>query len=57
MSDVESRCLARDWFYPFRLASGAVTSTYVSDEVAKIHDTRAAMLDAAVRSAPTGFSR
>ena len=50
MSDVESRCLARDWFYPFRLASGAVTSTYVSDEVAKIHDTRAAMLDAAVRA-------
>ena len=31
MSDVESRCLARDWFYPFRLASGAVTTTYVSD--------------------------
>ena len=50
MSDVESRCLARDWFYPFRLASGAVTPTYVSDEVAKIHDTRAAMLDAAVRA-------
>ena len=50
MSDVESRCLARDWFYPFRLASGAVTPTYVTGEVAKIHDTRAAMLDAAVRA-------
>jgi SAM-dependent methyltransferase len=50
MSDLEQRCLSRAWFYPFRLASGAVTQTYVSAEVAKIHDTRAAMLDAAVRA-------
>ena len=50
MSDAEARCLARAWFYPFRLASGAVTPTYVADDVAKIHDTRAAMLDAAVRT-------
>ena len=50
MSDAEARCLARAWFYPFRLASGAVTPTYVADDVAKIHDTRAAMLDAAVRA-------
>src|SRR5688572_28173403 len=50
MSDLEQRCLSRPWFYPFRLASGAVTKTYVSADVARIHDTRAAMLDAAVRA-------
>jgi SAM-dependent methyltransferase len=47
-ADVERRCLARPWFYPFRLASGAVTQTYVSPEVAKIHDTRLQMLQAGV---------
>jgi tRNA (mo5U34)-methyltransferase len=48
MSDAETRCLARPWFYPFRLASGAVTQTYVAPEVAKIHDTRLQMLQGAV---------
>jgi tRNA (mo5U34)-methyltransferase len=61
MQDLEARCLARDWFYPFRLASGQVTRTYVSAEVAKIHDTRLAMLKAAVRATfgdplPAGLS-
>ncbi|MFY2765118.1 class I SAM-dependent methyltransferase [Arenimonas sp. MALMAid1274] len=50
MSDPETRCLDRDWFYPFRLASGRVTRTYVSAEVAKIHDTRLQMLQAAVQA-------
>lgn len=50
MSDAETRCLDRKWFYPFRLASGRVTETYVSAEVAKIHDTRLQMLQAAVDS-------
>ena len=47
-NDAETRCLARPWFYPFRLASGAVTQTYVAPEVAKIHDTRLQMLQAGV---------
>lgn len=50
MSDLENRCLSRPWFYPFRLASGAVTKTYVSAEVARIHDTRAAMLATALQA-------
>jgi tRNA (mo5U34)-methyltransferase len=48
MNDAEATCLSREWFYPFRLASGGVTKTYVSADVAKIHHTRAAMLDAAL---------
>lgn len=50
MADAETRCLARPWFYPFRLASGAVTQTYVAPEVAKIHDTRLRMLQRAVHA-------
>ena len=48
MASLEARCLARQWFYPFRLASGAVTETYVSPEVALIHQTRLQMLQSAV---------
>ncbi|KFN47665.1 class I SAM-dependent methyltransferase [Arenimonas composti] len=50
MSDdaLEARCLARSWFYPFRLASGAVTRCYLADEVAGIHATRRQMLHEAV---------
>lgn len=46
--ELEARCLARPWFYPFRLASGRQTQTYVSAEVARIHATRLEMLQAAV---------
>ena len=46
--DLEARCLARPWFYPFRLASGRITDTYLSPEVALIHQTRRQMLQAAV---------
>lgn len=35
-----------EWFYRVELADGSITSTYVSDEVAAIHETRAAMLGA-----------
>ncbi len=47
-SELEAHCLARPWFYPFRLASGAETKTYVSAEVARIHATRLEMLQAAI---------
>ncbi len=50
VAELEARMLARDWFYAFRLPSGARTRTYVSDEVARIHDTRAAMLQDAVHA-------
>lgn len=50
MTDVEARCLAREWFYPFRLASGQVVPTYPPPEVAPVHTTRLAMLREAVRS-------
>lgn len=48
MSEAEARCLAREWFYPFRLASGRVVPTYPPADVAPVHDTRLAMLRAAV---------
>lgn len=48
LATLEARCLARPWFYPFRLASGAVTPTYLADDVAPVHTTRRAMLQEAV---------
>lgn len=48
MPDAEARCLARTWFYPFRLASGRTTDTYLAPDVALIHQTRLQMLQAAV---------
>jgi tRNA (mo5U34)-methyltransferase len=48
MPDAEARCLARKWFYPFRLSSGRVTESYLAPEVALIHQTRLQMLQAAV---------
>ncbi len=61
MPDAEARCLARKWFYPFRLASGRTTETYLAPDVAPIHDTRLAMLQAAVaghfgQPLPSGLS-
>lgn len=46
--DLEARCLSRPWFYPFRLASGRITDSYLSPDVALIHQTRRQMLEAAV---------
>lgn len=42
--EVEDRILSREWFYRFRLPSGRVTRSYLSEEVLKIHDTREQML-------------
>jgi tRNA (mo5U34)-methyltransferase len=46
MHDLESRALAKTWFYPFRLPSGRITPTYGSGELDAIHHTRTQMLDA-----------
>jgi len=46
MSDLESKALAKTWFYPYRLPSGRVTPTYGSGELDAIHHTRTQMLDA-----------
>ena len=45
---LEAQVLAREWFYRFRLRSGAQTRCYLAPDVEPIHDTRAAMLRAAV---------
>ena len=42
--ELEGRALARQWFYKFRMPSGKVTDTYVTDDILKIHDTRERML-------------
>lgn len=44
----EAKALAKTWFYPFRLASGAVTPTYDGGALDGIHLTRRAMLDRAL---------
>jgi SAM-dependent methyltransferase len=43
-SDIEQQILARKWFYRFVLPGGAVTDTYLADQVLPIHDTREQML-------------
>lgn len=59
--ELEARCLSRPWFYPFRLSSGRVTDTYLSPEVALVHQTRRQMLHSAVHAVfgdplPAGLS-
>lgn len=44
VADLESRILARKWFYRFRLPSGAFTETHLPEDVASIHLTRERML-------------
>ena len=46
MSDLETRALAKTWFYPFRLPSGRHTPTYDGGVLDSIHHTRTRMLDA-----------
>lgn len=46
--DLEDRILAREWFYRYPLPSGRSTKLYISDEVARIHDTRLEMMTAAL---------
>lgn len=49
-SDLEARALARPWFYPFRLRSGATTPSYDGGWLDGIHHTRSAMLATALRA-------
>lgn len=46
MSELETRALAKTWFYPFRLPSGRHTPTYDGGVLDAIHHTRTQMLDA-----------
>ena len=39
------KILAREWFYRFKLPGGAVTKSYLPDDVVTIHDTRLAMIN------------
>jgi hypothetical protein len=47
-NSLEEQILAREWFYRYALPSGRTTKLYIPDEVAKIHDTRLAMMMAAL---------
>jgi len=49
-ADLEARALARPWFYPFRLPSGAITPSYDGGWLDGIHHTRSAMLATALRA-------
>ena len=48
MNDLEREVLAKTWFYRFRLPGGATTTSYDGGALDAIHDTRLAMLDAAL---------
>src|SRR3954468_22853254 len=50
MRNVEQQVLAKTWFYPFRLPSGQVTTTYDGGALDAIHATRLSMLQAALRA-------
>lgn len=57
MQDLEARALAKTWFYPFRLPSGACTPTYDGGALDLIHATRSAMLDQLLdREFPAGVA-
>src|SRR5689334_12536294 len=49
MPTAEAQVLSKTWFYPFRLPSGQVTTTYDGGALDAIHATRLAMLQAALR--------
>ncbi|MFA5683268.1 MAG: methyltransferase domain-containing protein [Lysobacteraceae bacterium] len=51
VSALEAQALAKTWFYPFRLPSGARTPTYDGGALDLIHHTRTQMLDAALAQA------
>lgn len=48
MPTLEEQALAKTWFYPFRLPSGHVTTTYDGGALDAIHSTRLSMLRAAI---------
>lgn len=43
-AELEANILGRQWFYRFRLPSGEVTETYLTEEMLKIHETRVQMM-------------
>lgn len=51
MSDLETRCLAKSWFYPFELPSGGIVPSYHGGELDAIHHTRTTMMQDAIASA------
>ena len=50
IATLEARAMARPWFYPFRLPSGATTPSYDGGWLDGIHHTRSAMLESALRA-------
>ena len=50
MPTVEQQVLSKTWFYPFRLPSGQVTTTYDGGALDAIHATRLSMLKAALHA-------
>ena len=48
MSTLEQQALSKTWFYPFRLPSGHVTTTYDGGALDAIHATRLSMLKTAL---------
>jgi ubiquinone/menaquinone biosynthesis C-methylase UbiE len=48
MRDAEEKILEKKWFYRFRLPSGRETEIYIPPHIAEIHDTRLAMMFAAL---------
>ena len=48
MRDAEEKILEKKWFYRFRLPSGRETEIYITPHIAEIHDTRLAMMFAAL---------
>lgn len=61
MTDAETRCLQKSWFYPFVLPSGRTPPSYHGGELDGIHHTRWQMIESALRlrfgePLPTGLS-
>ena len=52
MPSLEDQALAKTWFYPFRLKSGRVTTTYDGGALDEIHATRLSMLKSALAGIP-----
>jgi tRNA (mo5U34)-methyltransferase len=50
MPTAEAQVLSKTWFYPFRLPSGQVTTTYDGGALDAIHATRLTMLQAVLRA-------
>lgn len=49
LATLEQQINERDWFYQYKLPNGLVTKTYVEEDILKIHDTRAQMMEDELR--------